>query len=52
MMMEWITSTAAVQEPAMTAPIQMLERKPTVPISSTTTSDADSRFSANCRSSS
>ena len=52
MMMAWITSTAAVQAPATTAPVQRLERKPTVPISSSTTSDADSRFSANCRSSS
>ena len=52
MMTAWITSTAAVQAPAMTAPIQTLERKPTVPISSSTTSEADSRFSANCRSSS
>src|SRR5258707_788574 len=32
MMTAWITSTAAVQAPAMTAPTQSLERKRTAPI--------------------
>ena len=52
MMMAWITSTALVQMPAVTAPVHRLDRKPTVPTSSRITSEADSRFCANRRSSS
>jgi hypothetical protein len=46
-MTAWMSSTAAVQAPAASAPDHRLDRKPTVPTSSRTTSDADSRFSAN-----
>ena len=52
MMMAWIISTAAVQMPAFTAPVHRLDRKPTVPTSSRITSEAESRFCANWRSSS
>ncbi len=52
MMTAWITSTALVQVPAVTAPVHSVERKPTVPTSSRITSEADSRFCANRRSSS
>src|SRR6478672_2764146 len=45
-MTAWITSTAAVHAPAMTAPTQRLERKPTLLISRSTTFEAESRFSA------
>ncbi len=51
-MMTWMTRIAAVQTPATTAPIHRLDRKPTVATSSSTTSEADRRFSANCRSNS
>ncbi len=46
MMTAWMTSTAAVQAPAVTAPVHRLDRKPIVPTSSRITSDADSRFCA------
>ena len=52
MMMAWMTSTALVQVPAVMAPTQMLDRKPTAPTSSRITSEAESRFCANRRSSS
>ncbi len=52
MMTAWITRTAQVQVPAVTAPIQRLDRKPTVPTSSRITSEADRRFCANSRSNS
>ena len=42
----------AVQVPAMMAPVHRLDRKPTVPTSSRITSEAESRFCANWRSSS
>ena len=52
MITAWIISTPAVQMPAVTAPVHRLDRKPTVVTSSSTTSEADSRFCANRRSSS
>ena len=48
-MTAWMTSTALVQMPAVTAPVHRLERNPTAPTSSRITSEADSRFCANCR---
>src|SRR5262245_24840271 len=52
MMMAWMTSTALVQAPAVMAPVHRLDRKPTEPTSNRMTSEADSRFWANWRSSS
>ena len=52
MMMAWMTRTALVQVPAVMAPTQMLDRNPTAPTSSRITSEAESRFCANRRSSS
>ena len=52
MMTAWMTRTALVQVPAVSAPIQMLDRAPTEPTSSRMTSEADSRFWANWRSNS
>ena len=51
-MTSWMTSTAAVQVPAVTAPVQKLDRKPIEPTSSRMTSEPDRRFCANWRSSS
>ena len=51
-MTAWMTSTEAVQAPAVTAPVHRLDRKPMVATSSRITSDADSRFCAYCRSNS
>ena len=51
-MTAWITSTEAVQAPAVIAPVHRLDRKPMVPTSSRITSEADSRFCAYWRSSS
>ena len=44
MMTRWMTRIAAVQTPAVTAPVQRLDRNPTVPISSRMTSEAERRF--------
>jgi hypothetical protein len=52
MMTAWITRTALVQVPAVSAPIQMLDSVPTEPTRSRMTSEAESRFCENWRSSS
>ena len=52
MMTAWMTRTALVQVPAVSAPIQMLDRAPTEPTNSRMTNEADSRFWANWRNSS
>ena len=47
-----MTSTEAVQAPAVTAPVHRLDRKPMVATSSSITSEAESRFCAYWRSNS
>ena len=48
----WMMRIDAVQMPAISAPVHMLERNPIVPTSSRITSEADSRFCAYWRSNS
>ena len=52
MITAWMTSTDAVQAPAVTAPVHRLDSRPMVATRSSITSEADSRFCAYCRSSS